>query len=140
MSPHDAVAPRRRLRLRPLSRAVTRPVSVLVLIAWVATMAVLVNRSYLQASVNLATDLSPTHIKRWLSTGCQGLNYIIANRRDGGLPEGRIIEIFGPPSIGKSHVAIQLARETQAKGGIVIYMDTENATQVGTSALPFLKT
>lgn len=58
MSPHDAVAPRRRLRLRPLSRAVTRPVSVLVLIAWVTTMAVLVNRSYLQASVNLATDLS----------------------------------------------------------------------------------
>jgi hypothetical protein len=37
---------------------VTRPVSVLVLIAWVATMAALVNRSYLQASVNLATDLS----------------------------------------------------------------------------------
>ena len=34
------------------------PVSVLALVAWVATMAALVNRSYLQASVNLATDLS----------------------------------------------------------------------------------
>ena len=54
----DPLPARRRLRLRPLPRAVTRPVSVLVLIAWVATMAVLVNRSYLQASVNLATDLS----------------------------------------------------------------------------------
>ena len=42
----------------PLPRRLTRPVSVLVLVAWVATMAVLVNRSYLQASVNLATDLS----------------------------------------------------------------------------------
>ena len=44
--------------LRPLPRAVTRPLSVLLLIAWVAAMAVLVNRSYLQASSNLATDLA----------------------------------------------------------------------------------
>ena len=59
MSLQEAGAPRRRLlRLRPLSRAVTRPVSVLVLVAWVATMAVLMNRSYLQTSLNLATDLS----------------------------------------------------------------------------------
>ena len=58
MSPQEPLAPRRRLRLRPLSRAVTRPVSVLVLIAWVATMALLVDRSYLQAPLNLATDLS----------------------------------------------------------------------------------
>src|SRR5918992_5614958 len=44
--------------IRPVSRRVTRPLSVLVLIAWVACMAVLVNRSYLQASANLATDLA----------------------------------------------------------------------------------
>ena len=45
--------------LRPLPRAVTRPVSILLLIAWVAAMAALVNRSYLQASsTSLATDLA----------------------------------------------------------------------------------
>jgi transglutaminase-like putative cysteine protease len=44
--------------LRPLPRGLTRFLSVLVLIAWVAVMAVLVNRSYLQASPNLATDLA----------------------------------------------------------------------------------
>ena len=45
--------------VRPLSRSVTRPLSVVVLIAWVVTMAVVVNRSYLQASSrNLATDLA----------------------------------------------------------------------------------
>ena len=44
--------------IRPVPRRVTRPLSFLVLIAWVACMAVLVNRSYLQASVNLATDLA----------------------------------------------------------------------------------
>ena len=47
-----------RALLRPLPRAVTRPVSILLLIAWVAVMAILINRSYLQASSSLATDLA----------------------------------------------------------------------------------
>ena len=46
-----------RALLRPLPRAVTRPVSVLLLLGWVAVMAILINRSYLQASTSLATDL-----------------------------------------------------------------------------------
>ena len=79
---------------------------------------------------NLEHDVSPTHVKRWISTGSRQLDYIISNRRDGGLPEGRIVEIFGPPSIGKSHIAIQIARSTQQMGGIVVYIDTENATSV----------
>ena len=45
--------------LRPLPRTVTRPLSILALLAWVATMGVMINRSYLQASSrNLATDLA----------------------------------------------------------------------------------
>ena len=79
---------------------------------------------------NLAYDTSPTHVKRWISTGSKQLDYIISNRTDGGLPEGRIVEIFGPPGIGKSHIAIQIARSTQQMGGIVVYIDTENATSV----------
>ena len=79
---------------------------------------------------NLAYDDSPTHVNRWISTGSRQLDYIIANRPDGGLPEGRIVEIFGPPSIGKSHIAIQIAKSTQDMGGIVVYIDTENATSV----------
>ena len=83
-----------------------------------------------RVAYNLSTDESPTHVKRWYSTGCKSLDYICSNRRNGGLPEGRIIEIFGPPSIGKSHIATQLARSTQLMGGIVVYIDTENATSV----------
>ena len=79
---------------------------------------------------NLATDLSPTHVKRWISSGSRQLDYIIANRVNGGAPEGRIVEIFGPPSIGKSHIATQFAKSTQKMGGIVVYIDTENATSV----------
>jgi transglutaminase-like putative cysteine protease len=47
-----------RVFLRPLPRALTRAVSMFVLIAWAAVMALLLNRSYLQASPNLATDLA----------------------------------------------------------------------------------
>ena len=44
---------------RPLPRTVTRPLSILALVAWVVTMGVMINRSYLQASSrNLATDLA----------------------------------------------------------------------------------
>ena len=79
---------------------------------------------------NLAEDESPTHVNRWISTGSKMLDYICANRKNGGLPEGRIVEIFGPPSIGKSHIATQIARTTQKMGGIIVYIDTENATSV----------
>ena len=83
-----------------------------------------------RVAYNLESDESPTHVKRWIGTGSKQLDFIISNRPNGGLPEGRIVEIFGPPSIGKSHVAIQIARSTQQMGGIVVYIDTENATSV----------
>ena len=83
-----------------------------------------------RVAYNLSEDESPTHVKRWISTGSTMLDYICANRQSGGLPEGRIVEIFGPPSIGKSHIATQIARSTQKMGGIIVYIDTENATSV----------
>src|SRR5438128_10502887 len=44
--------------VRPLARNITQPLSLFVLLAWAGVMALLVNRSYLQASSNLATDLA----------------------------------------------------------------------------------
>jgi len=88
-----------------------------------------------RVAYNLSLDESPTHVKRWISTGSKQLDYIVSNRSNGGFPEGRIVEIFGPPSIGKSHIAIQVARSTQQMGGIVVYIDTENATSVENLAL-----
>jgi len=84
----------------------------------------------MRIAYNLSSDESPTHVKRWISTGSIQLDYIISNRKNGGLPEGRIIEIFGPPSIGKSHIASQIAKSTQRAGGIVVYIDTENAVSI----------
>ena len=89
------------------------------------------NKEFSQrVAYNLSVDEAPTIVKRWVSTGCAQLDYIIANKRSGGLPEGRIIEIFGPPSNGKSHIALQVCKSTQKMGGIVVYIDTENATSI----------
>lgn len=78
---------------------------------------------------NLSEDITSTHIKRWISSGSRQLDYIIANRSGGGFPEGRIVEISGPPSIGKSHIAAQIVKSAQKMGGIAVYIDTENAIQ-----------
>lgn len=83
-----------------------------------------------KVAYNLLRDDAPTKVHRWIPTGSRQLDYLIANQANGGLPEGRIIEIFGPPGIGKSHIAAQLARSTQQMGGIVVYIDSENATSV----------
>ena len=77
---------------------------------------------------NLSVDESPTHVKRWISTGSRLLDYIVANRPNGGMPEGRIVEIFGEPGSGKSHLAAQMCRSAQKMGGMAVYIDTENAT------------
>lgn len=82
----------------------------------------------MRVAYNLAETDAPTIVKRWLSTGSVQLDYAIRNAANGGYPEGRIIEIAGPPSIGKSHLAYHAAAIAQALGGIVIYIDTENAT------------
>lgn len=83
-----------------------------------------------RVAYNLSLDDSPTHVNRWIGTGSKQLDYIIAGKPNGGFPEGRIVEVFGPPSIGKSHIAIQACKSTQQAGGIVVYIDTENATSI----------
>lgn len=77
---------------------------------------------------NLAESDAPTIVKRWIDTGSIQLNYAIRNAAGGGYPEGRIIEISGVPSSGKSHLAYHAASVVQSMGGLVVYIDTENAT------------
>lgn len=83
-----------------------------------------------RVAYNLAVDDAPTKVKRWIKSGSRQLDYLIRNAPAGGYPEGRVIEIFGPPSIGKSHLAVQICVSTQRIGGIAVYVDTESATNV----------
>ena len=45
----------------------------------------------------------------------------------GGLPKGRIIEIYGPESSGKTTLALQVVAEAQKSGGICAFVDAEHA-------------
>ncbi len=49
----------------------------------------------------------------------------------GGVPKGRIIEIFGPESSGKTTVALHIVAEAQKKGGIAAFVDAEHALDPG---------
>ena len=49
----------------------------------------------------------------------------------GGYPRGRIIEIYGPESSGKTTLALHAMREAQALGGVVAFVDAEHAFDLG---------
>ena len=59
----------------------------------------------------------------------------------GGVPRGRIIEVYGPESSGKTTLALQILAEAQALGGVVAFIDAEHAldpeTTTGGRALKF---
>jgi|TARA_B110000211_G_C14089933_1_gene558461 recombination protein RecA len=70
---------------------------------------------------------TPTDLTEWISTGSSMLDLCISNRPNGGIPVGRITEITGLEASGKSLVAAQILANTQKKGGLAVYIDTENA-------------
>ncbi len=59
-----------------------------------------------------------------ISTGSIGLDHALGV---GGLPKGRIVEIFGPESSGKTTLALHVVAEAQKKGGIAAFIDAEHA-------------
>jgi len=66
-------------------------------------------------------------VENFISTGSTLLDYAIANRKDGGVPVGRITEIIGNEGSGKSLLAYHIMANTQKRGGIAVYIDTEHA-------------
>lgn len=67
-------------------------------------------------------------VKFFVDTGNLALNYICSGRfLGGGFPGGKIIEMYGPESSGKSLWGMNVMRGTQAIGGICVYLDCENA-------------
>jgi recombination protein RecA len=63
-----------------------------------------------------------------ISTGSLGLDIALGI---GGLPRGRVIEIFGPESSGKTTLALQTIAEAQKRGGICAFIDAEHALDPG---------
>ena len=59
-----------------------------------------------------------------ISTGCLGIDLALGV---GGIPRGRIVEIYGPESSGKTTLALHVAAEAQKEKGVVAFVDAEHA-------------
>lgn len=79
----------------------------------------------LQATV-LSDESSPCVVSDFVSTGC----YVLDKIMGGGLPKGRIVEMYGDTSTGKSLIAAQACASVQERGGIAVYIDTETAVSL----------
>jgi len=66
-------------------------------------------------------------VTNWLDTGNYALNYAITETYDKGLPLGRVVDICGDPSTGKSLLIYHLIANIQRMGGIAILDDTEDS-------------
>ncbi len=62
-----------------------------------------------------------------ISTGCLSLDLALGI---GGIPRGRIVEIYGPESSGKTTLALHVIAEAQKKGGLAAFIDAEHALDV----------
>ncbi len=63
-----------------------------------------------------------------ISTGSLGLDLALGI---GGIPEGRVVEIYGPESSGKTTLTLHIIAESQRKGGVCAFIDAEHALDVG---------
>ena len=73
------------------------------------------------------SNATPTDIKEFISTGSSVLDLAISNRPNGGVAVGRITEINGLESSGKSLIGTHILAETQKRGGVAVYIDTETS-------------
>ena len=83
-----------------------------------------IERSFGKGSImKLGQDNAAMEIEA-TSTGSIGLDIALGI---GGLPQGRIIEIYGPESSGKTTLALHVVAEAQKKGGVCAFVDAEHA-------------
>ena len=83
-----------------------------------------IDRQFGKGSImKLGEDHIPT-IENSVSTGCLSLDVALGV---GGVPRGRIIEVYGPESSGKTTLALHIVAEAQKAGGYAAYIDAEHA-------------
>ncbi len=82
-----------------------------------------IDKDFGKGSVMMMNEKGVTE-QEAISTGSLGLDVALGI---GGLPKGRVVEIYGPESSGKTTLAIHVIAEAQKKGGICAFIDAEHA-------------
>ena len=83
-----------------------------------------IEKQFGKGSIMRLGDDSVVHDVATISTGSLGLDLALGV---GGLPRGRVVEIYGPEASGKTTLALHVAAETQKAGGTAAFVDAENA-------------
>ena len=89
-------------------------------------LALINKRAGMEVAYNLKND-NPTEVTEWIPTGSRWLDSIVCRGKLAGVPVGRITEIAGMESSGKSYMAAQVAANAQKQGFSVVYFDSESA-------------
>ena len=83
-----------------------------------------IDRQFGKGSImRLGDDYIPT-MDNVISTGCLSLDVALGV---GGIPKGRVVEIYGPESSGKTTLALHIVAEAQKAGGFAAFIDAEHA-------------
>ena len=83
-----------------------------------------VDKQYGKGSIMHLDPDAPITFSKSISTGCLSLDVALGI---GGVPRGRVIEIYGPESSGKTTLALQIVAEAQKTGGYAAFIDAEHA-------------
>src|ERR1700751_6220002 len=83
-----------------------------------------IEKQFGKGSVMRLGDAGASYDVETVSTGSLGLDIALGI---GGLPRGRVVEIFGPEASGKTTLALHCIAEAQKKGGICAFIDAEHA-------------
>ncbi|HJU49180.1 MAG TPA: recombinase RecA [Pseudogulbenkiania sp.] len=83
-----------------------------------------IEKQFGKGSIMRMSDNQITENLQVVSTGSLGLDLALGV---GGLPRGRVVEIYGPESSGKTTLCLQVVAEAQKLGGTCAYIDAENA-------------
>ena len=83
-----------------------------------------IEKQYGKGSVMLMGESGANHDIEAISTGSLGIDIALGI---GGLPKGRIVEIYGPESSGKTTIALQTIAQCQKNGGTAAFIDAEHA-------------
>jgi recombination protein RecA len=89
-----------------------------------------IERQFGKGSIMRLGEEAPPKLEA-ISTGSIGLDIGLGI---GGVPRGRVVEVYGPESSGKTTLALHLIAEAQAQGGIAAFIDAEHALDINYAA------
>lgn len=86
-----------------------------------------IEKQFGKGSIMRLGEQPATQVVEVIPTGCLGIDLALGT---GGLPRGRIVEVFGPESSGKTTLALQAIAQAHQAGGVCAFIDAEHALDV----------